>query len=60
MKGSLVESSEGVSVDSIIFAYREFWQQEIEGFDSWSLYGLALQISAAVHQHYVLQLTKWV
>lgn len=46
MKGSLVE---GVSMDSIIFAYREFWQQEIEGFDSWSLYGLALQLSVKVH-----------
>ena len=47
MKGSLLESSE--VMDSTIFAYREFWQQEIEGFDSWSLYGLALQFSVEVH-----------
>lgn len=49
MKGSLVESPEGISMDSIIFAYREFWQQEIQGFSSWSLYGLALQFSVEVH-----------
>lgn len=49
MKGPLVESSDGISMDSIIFAYREFWQQEIEVFDSWILYGLALQFSVEVH-----------
>lgn len=44
-----VESSEGVSMDSIISAHLEFWRQEVNGFGWCSLYGLAFQFSVEVH-----------
>lgn len=48
MKDSLLEWSEGVSMDSIISAHIEFWWQEVNVFGSCSLYGLAFRFSVEV------------